>query len=531
MSTETAAAAGVGSGGATAIPAAAPALYARDAMIAWFRGEFAAANAIIDALCGHLAEIGGGGGGASGYEAVFAAIHRRRANWIPVLHMQRYFSVAEIAEELRRVAASPDAAPAAAAEEEEEMKGSPKEEVEVEVVEGEEEERDGGVNGVRVSVTDEAEEEDSSGDSSDRKGFEEENGAEEGSQEHTSSEYVQICSNHDDCLARPDRMKILKGFVAKESVKGHMVNVVKGLKVYQDIFMDSELLRLAEYINELRLAGRRGELSGETFIFFNKQMKGNKREIIQLGVPLFQPTNEEATSNIEPVPLVLQAVIDHLVQWRLIPESRKPNCCIINFFDEDEHSQPYFKPPHLDNPISMLLLSETRLTFGRALVSDHNGNYKGPLTLSLKEGSLLVMRGNSADTARHVVCPSSNRRVSITFVKVRSASNHQHDSSAISSPTKAVTLWQPEEAPSGTVIGYGPHALIPSSMGFTLQSPYMMLAPARPMIMSPNKRMVRGGTGVFLPWGVGPKKYAKHLPPRIQKRRFASLPPPLEARG
>jgi hypothetical protein len=33
---------------------------------------------------------------------------------------------------------------------------------------------------------------------------------------------------------------------------------------------------------------------GETFIFFNKQMKGNKREIIQPGVPLFQPTTEEA---------------------------------------------------------------------------------------------------------------------------------------------------------------------------------------------------------------------------------------------
>lgn len=32
--------------------------------------------------------------------------------------------------------------------------------------------------------------------------------------------------------------------------------------------------------------------SEETFIFFNKQMKGNKREIIQFGVPLFQSTTE-----------------------------------------------------------------------------------------------------------------------------------------------------------------------------------------------------------------------------------------------
>ena len=38
--------------------------------------------------------------------------------------------------------------------------------------------------------------------------------------------------------------------------------------------------------------------------------------------------------NIEPIPPVLEAVIDHLVQWRLIPEGRRPNSCIINFFDE-----------------------------------------------------------------------------------------------------------------------------------------------------------------------------------------------------
>ena len=126
---------------------------------------------------------------------------------------------------------------------------------------------------------------------------------------------------------------------------------------------------------------------GETFIFFNKQIKGNKREIIQLGgryfnlpqrklivcsedsVPRFLQlaytgkhmpfvhsifvwlchlktlkclvnyvTNvlffSLSTGHTEPIPLVLQSVIDHLVLWRLIPESRKPNSVIINFFDE-----------------------------------------------------------------------------------------------------------------------------------------------------------------------------------------------------
>ncbi|KAG1371050.1 RNA demethylase ALKBH10B [Cocos nucifera] len=513
--------------------------FARDAIISWFRGEFAAANAIIDALCGHLAQIEGG----SEYEEVFAAIHRRRMNWIPVLHMQKYFSIADVAGELRRVASRWQLA--AAAEEEAEIKNGKEEEMEVAATEEEkcskdspkekekaemEKERsiDGGVV-VGGSV-----EEVEDGDSSDRKASEE-GDVDGGSQgeEHTSVENVQICSDHENCVARPDRIKILKGFVAKEAVKGHMVNVVKGLKLYEDIFTNSEILRLAECINELRLAGRRGDLSGETFIFFNKQIKGNKREILQLGVPLFQPTNEEASSNIEPIPPVLQTVIDHLVQWHLIPESKKPNSCIINFFDEDEFSQPYFKPPHLDNPVSTLFLSETTMAFGRVLVSDNNGNYKGSLTLPLKEGSLLVMRGNSADMARHVICQSPNRRVSITFVKVRPA-NNQTDCSTMSPLTTAMTLWQPGSPPpqqvqGGGVIAYGPHGVIPGTWGVTVPAPVVMLPSHRPMVMTPGRRMSRNGTGVFLPWAVGPKKYTKHLPPRIQKRRFLSLPSLLEA--
>lgn len=501
-------------------PAVAPTdVFAKDAIIAWFRGEFAAANAIIDALCGHLAEIGGDGGD---YDAVFAAIHRRRTNWIPILHMQRFYSIADVAGELQHVSEGRRAGGAAAVVEAPALAPIP-EAVEIDSpaddVDGE-----SGMN----CVKEEESEENSLSDASDRKA-----GAGDGEEGHGSPRTVlQICSNHEECAARTERIKILKGFIAKEPVKGHMVNIVKGLKVYEDIFTNSELGKLSEFINELRLAGRRGELSGETFTFFNKQMKGNKREIIQLGVPLFQPPKEEATSNIETIPPVLQTVIDHLVQWRLIPESRIPNSCIINFFDEDEYSQPYFKPPHLDNPISTLVLSETTMAFGRVLSGDHLGNYKGSLTLPLKEGSLLVMRGNSADMARHVVCPSSNMRVSITFVKVR-ATNYQSETAMVPSLSKVMTLWQPastlQQKASDGAIGYGNHGLVPS-WGMALRGPVLMLPPPRPMMVSSTERIPgSNGTGVFLPWTVSPKKYTKHLPPRIQKRRLSSLPLQLEA--
>lgn len=299
---------------------------------------------------------------------------------------------------------------------------------------------------------------------------------------------------------------------------------MKGLKLYEDIFTDMELSKLAEYVSELHLSGRKGDLSGETFIFFNKQMKGNKREIIQMGVPIFGPIKEDMTGNIEPIPSILQAVIDHLVQWRLIPEIRKPNSCLISFFDAGDYSQPYLKPPHLEQPISTLVLSESTMAFGRVLASDHDGNYKAPLTLSLKKGSLLVMRGNSAEMARHVMCPSSNKRVSITFCKVRPTTN-QIDPSSIPSVTRAMTLWQPGvlqpcKMPNES-LGYNTMDVVPK--WGVLRSPIVMIAPPRPMIMTP-KKIPRSGTGVFLPWAMGSKKSTKQLPPRIQRRRLPALP-------
>lgn len=76
--------------------------FAKDAIIAWFRGEFAAANAIIDALCSHLTQLEDGAAAAA-YESAFSAIHRRRLNWIPILQMQKYFSIADVTMELKKV--------------------------------------------------------------------------------------------------------------------------------------------------------------------------------------------------------------------------------------------------------------------------------------------------------------------------------------------------------------------------------------------------------------------------------------------
>lgn len=71
----------------------------RDGFIFWLRSEFAAANAIIDALCQHLRTVGESGE----YDLVLNHIQNRRSNWSQVLHMQQYFSVGDVLFALQQV--------------------------------------------------------------------------------------------------------------------------------------------------------------------------------------------------------------------------------------------------------------------------------------------------------------------------------------------------------------------------------------------------------------------------------------------
>lgn len=70
----------------------------RDGFISWLRGEFAAANAIIDLLVVHLRAVGDPGE----YDHVFAAVQQRRHHWAPVIHMQQFFPVADVAYALQQ---------------------------------------------------------------------------------------------------------------------------------------------------------------------------------------------------------------------------------------------------------------------------------------------------------------------------------------------------------------------------------------------------------------------------------------------
>lgn len=42
------------------------------------------------------------------------------------------------------------------------------------------------------------------------------------------------------------------------------MNVVKGLKLYEDVFSESEICKLTDFVNDIHAAGQNGELSGKS---------------------------------------------------------------------------------------------------------------------------------------------------------------------------------------------------------------------------------------------------------------------------
>ncbi|TKY59778.1 RNA demethylase ALKBH5 [Spatholobus suberectus] len=302
----------------------------RDGLIGWLRSEFAAANAIIDSLCHHLRVVGDPGE----YDMVIGAIQQRRCNWNQVLLMQQYFSVAEVGYALQQVAwrrqqrpldpvkvgakevrksgsgyrhgqrfepakegynssvesysHDANAVVTGAAE-----KGTP-------IIEKSEEHKSGGkVEKVGDKGLASAEEKKDAITKHQTDGNLKSTGSSEGSLSNLESEAAVV---NDGCISNSkgndshsmqnqhqsqSLATIAKTFIGNEMLDGKTVNVVDGLKLYEDLFDSTEVSKLVSLVNDLRVSGKKGHLQGsQAYVVSRRPMKGHGREMIQLGVPI-----------------------------------------------------------------------------------------------------------------------------------------------------------------------------------------------------------------------------------------------------
>ncbi|OMO72533.1 hypothetical protein COLO4_27590 [Corchorus olitorius] len=480
----------------------------RDGFIYWLRGEFAAANAIIDSLCHHLREIGEVGE----YEAAIASIQQRRCNWNPVLHMQQYFSVAEVSYALQQVAwrrrqRHYDPGKVGGKEFRRSGMGFKGHRMETtKEVQNSGVDSDGNSTVTAFSERNEKRDEVKSGGEVDKGSAVTEDKKDAGTKPHADSSFKKSGSwkgttpgstesgtedVNGGCMSsykendlhsiqnqneKQNLVAVPKTFVGNEMFDGKMVNVVDGLKLYEELFDEKEISNFVSLVNDLRAAGKRG------------QFQGNSVLIVDLGKMLSQSDRK-----IEAVPALLQDAIERLVDLQVM--SAKPDSCIIDVYLEGDHSTPRMWPPWFGKPVCVMFLTECEITFGRVIGADHPGDFRGSLRLSLSPGSLLVMQGKSADFAKYALPSARKHRILITFAKYQQPKKSTTDNQRLSSPAVS-QQWGPPPSRSPNHIRHsgGPKHYTPIPTTGVLPAP-----PIRSQIPPPN-----GVQTLFVPTPVAP---------------------------
>ncbi|KAF7808506.1 RNA demethylase ALKBH10B-like [Senna tora] len=506
----------------------------RDGFINWLRSEFAAANAIIDSLCHHLRTVGDPGE----YDMVIATIQQRRCNWNQVLLMQQYFSVADVAYSLQQVTWRKQQKyldPVKVGVKEYKKSGpgynkqggqrfeaakegynSNLESFSQEANSKQEEHKSGGKVGKtddKSVVSDEEKKDATTKLQTD--GSLKSSGNSLGSLSNSESESVVILllftfilkfsmfPEGDSHSVQNHHQNQAKTFVSNEMFDGKMVNVADGLKLYEDLCDGTEVSKLVSLVNDLRAAGKRGQFQGsQTYVVSKRPMKGHGREMIQLGVPIADaPVDVENVTGaskgmlnkkVESIPTLFQDLIERMVASQVM--TVKPDACIVDFYNEGDHSQPNNWPPWFGRPVYMLFLTECDLTFGRVIVSDHPGDYRGTFKLSLVPGSLLVMQGKSADFARHAIPSIRKQRILVTFTKSQPKKALPSDAQRLGSPASSHWGPPPSRSPNHIRHHLGPKHYTPAPSTGVLPAP-----PIRQQMPPPN-----GIQPLFMPAPVAP---------------------------
>ncbi|KAK8579564.1 hypothetical protein V6N12_069885 [Hibiscus sabdariffa] len=376
----------------------------RDGFICWLRGEFAAANAMIDAICNHLREVGEAGE----YEALIACIQQRRCHWNSVLHMQQFFSITEVSYALQQVAwrrRQMHYDHEKVGGKEFKMAGFG---FKGHRIEGSKETKNSGVDcDGKTTVTAVSEINEKGGDKceefnscvelgkdEDKCSAVAENRKDTGSRHHADSslkrsEFSKKCTPGN---TEPGSEEVNVGCTS--SYKEHDSHPAQNQNEKQNLALHAK-----HFVGNEMFDGRMGRWQERTT---SRQVCLN---VLFLG--------RVADRRIEAIPSLLQDAIERLVELQVI--IAKPDSCIIDVYSEGDHSPPRMWPPWFGNPTFVLFLTECDITFGRVIGINHPGDFKGSLKLSLAPGSLLLMEGKSADFAKHALPSARKQCMLVTF--------------------------------------------------------------------------------------------------------------------
>ncbi|XP_071716283.1 RNA demethylase ALKBH9B-like [Rutidosis leptorrhynchoides] len=215
-------------------------------------------------------------------------------------------------------------------------------------------------------------------------------------------------------------------FVHYEKVNGKNVNVVQGLELHTRVFSADEQKKIVESVYEFQRLGQKGRLRERTYTEPNKWMRGKGRITIQFGCCYNYAVDKNGNppgiirdEEVDPLPPIFIQMIKRMVRWHVLPPTCIPNSCIVNIYEEGDCI-----PPHIDHHdfvrpfCTISFLTQCNILFGSNLKIIGPGEFSGPVSIPLPVGSVLVLKGNGADVAKHSVPAVPAKRISITFRKM-----------------------------------------------------------------------------------------------------------------
>ncbi|XP_068645872.1 RNA demethylase ALKBH9B isoform X2 [Aristolochia californica] len=217
-----------------------------------------------------------------------------------------------------------------------------------------------------------------------------------------------------------------KDFICLERVKGKIVNILDGLELHTGVFSAAEQKRIVDFVYDLQEKGKNGELKERTYSEPQKWMRGKGRVTIQFGCCYNYAVDKNGNPPgilqhevVDPLPHLFKVIIRRLVSWHVLPPSCVPDSCIVNIYEPGDCI-----PPHIDHRdfvrpfCTVSFLSECNILFGSDLRIAGPGEFSGSTAIPLPVGSVLVLKGNGADVAKHCVPAVPTKRISITFRKM-----------------------------------------------------------------------------------------------------------------
>ncbi|XP_076887692.1 RNA demethylase ALKBH9B-like [Bidens hawaiensis] len=247
----------------------------------------------------------------------------------------------------------------------------------------------------------------------------------DGKHEYSSVEYEAQSEDQKEML-RFMNVGRKTDFTHFEKVNGRNVNVVQGLELHTQVFNAEEQKKIVESVYEFQRLGQKGRLRERTYTEPAKWMRGKGRVTIQFGCCYNYAVDRNGNppgiirdEEVDPLPPVFINMIKRLVRWHVLPPTCVPNSCIVNIYEEGDCI-----PPHIDHHdfvrpfCTISFLTQCNILFGSNLKIIGAGEFAGPFSISLPVGSVLVLKGNGADVAKHCVPAVPAKRISITFRKM-----------------------------------------------------------------------------------------------------------------